>query len=150
MMMNNDNVESSLLTSSLLKIHSMYKFCYKLHMSSWRSRWTELYSSYIYEVYCRSSEVCWGVTSIYTTSVHWRIQGVLPVHAPPTGSISFVFAYVFAKKCTHPRLVLPQRVSTPPPTGNPGSATECLSQFTRKYDGLLIKSHKSRGGRSRV
>ena len=53
MMMNDDNVESNLLTSSLLKIHSLYKFCvefcYKLHMSSWRSRWTELCSSYIYE-----------------------------------------------------------------------------------------------------
>ena len=49
MMMNDDNVESSLLTSSLLKIRSLYKFCYKLHLSSWRSRWTELYSSCIYE-----------------------------------------------------------------------------------------------------
>ena len=39
-MTNNDNLESSLLTSSLLKIHSLYKFCYKLHMSS--CRWTEL------------------------------------------------------------------------------------------------------------
>ena len=33
---------------------------------------------------------------------------------PPTGSISFVFAYVFAKKCTHRRLVPPQRVGAPP------------------------------------
>ena len=49
MMMNDDNVESNLLTSSLLKIRSLYKFCYKLHMLSWRSRGTELYSSYIYE-----------------------------------------------------------------------------------------------------
>ena len=39
-MTNDDNVESSLLTSSLLKIRSLYKFCYKLHMSS--CRWTEL------------------------------------------------------------------------------------------------------------
>ena len=29
--------------------------------------------------------------------------------APPTGSISFIFAYVFAEKCTHRRLA--------PPTG---------------------------------
>ena len=36
MMTNDDNVESSLLTSSLLKIRSLYKFCYKLHMSSCR------------------------------------------------------------------------------------------------------------------
>ena len=49
MMTNDDNVESSLLTSSLLKIRSLYKFCYKLHMWSWRSRWTELCSSCIYE-----------------------------------------------------------------------------------------------------
>ena len=49
MMTNDDNVESSLLTSNLLKIHSLYKFCYKLHMSSWRSRWTELCSSCICE-----------------------------------------------------------------------------------------------------
>ena len=42
MMTNDDNVESSLLTSSLLKMCSLYKSCYKLHMSSCRSRWTEL------------------------------------------------------------------------------------------------------------
>ena len=56
MMTNDDNVESSLLTSSLLKIHCLYKFCYKLHILSWRSRWTELCSSYIYEVCCTSAE----------------------------------------------------------------------------------------------
>ena len=49
MMTNDDNVESSVLTSSLLKISCLYKFCYKLHISSLRSRWTELYSSRIYE-----------------------------------------------------------------------------------------------------
>ena len=38
---------------------------------------------------------------------HWRIQGALPACAPPTGSISFVFAYVFAEKCTHRRLAPP-------------------------------------------
>ena len=32
---------------------------------------------------------------------------------PPTGSISFVFAYVFTKKCTWQRLVPPQCVSAP-------------------------------------
>ena len=68
MMTNDDNVESSLLTSSLLKIHSLYKFCYKLHMLSWRSRWTELCSCCIYEV-------CWGFTSIYTTSVYHSLHG---------------------------------------------------------------------------
>ena len=73
MMTNNDNIESSLLTSSLLKIRGLYKFCYKLHMSSWRSRWTELCSSYIYEVCC-TSEVCWGFTSIYTTSVYHSLH----------------------------------------------------------------------------
>ena len=34
MMTNDDNLESSLLTSILLKIRSLYKFCYKLHMSA--------------------------------------------------------------------------------------------------------------------
>ena len=33
-MMNNDNLESNLLTSSLLKIHSLYKFCYMLSQTS--------------------------------------------------------------------------------------------------------------------
>ena len=78
MMTNDGNVESSLLTSSLLKIHSLYKFCYKLYklyMWSWRSRWTELYSSCIYEEVCCTSEVCWGFTSIYTTSVYHSLHG---------------------------------------------------------------------------
>ena len=75
MMTKDDNVESNPLTSSLLKIRSLYKFCYKLHMSSWRSRWTELYSSYIYEVCCTSDEVCWGFTSICTTRVYHSIHG---------------------------------------------------------------------------
>ena len=35
------------------------------------------------------------------------------VSPPPTGSISFILAYVFAKKCTHRRLVPPQRVGAP-------------------------------------
>ena len=39
MMTNDDNLESSLLTSSLLKIRSLYKFCYKLHMLSRTSVW---------------------------------------------------------------------------------------------------------------
>ena len=33
MMTNDDNVESSLLTSSLLKIRSLYEFCYKLQVA---------------------------------------------------------------------------------------------------------------------
>ena len=57
---------------------------------------------------------------------HWRIQGGAPAPPPPpTGSISFVFAHVFAKKCTCWRLAPPP--PPPPPTGNPGSAigTHC-------------------------
>ena len=42
---------------------------------------------------------------------------------PPTGSISFVFTYVFAEKCTRRRLA-PPPPPPPPPTGNPGSATD--------------------------
>ena len=37
-------------------------------------------------------------------------RGALPA-PPPTGSISFIFAYVFAKKCMR------QRLAPPPPTG---------------------------------
>ena len=33
MMTNDDNVESSLLTSSLLKMHSLYKFCVELQVA---------------------------------------------------------------------------------------------------------------------
>ena len=69
MMTNNDNVGSSLLTSSLLKTHSLYK----LHMSSWRSRWTELCSSCIYEVCCTITE-CGEYTSIYTTRVYYSLH----------------------------------------------------------------------------
>ena len=50
-----------------------------------------------------------AVTVAMLQKWHWRIQGALPVHTPPTGSISFVFAYVFTEKCTH------QRLSPPPP-----------------------------------
>ena len=49
----------------------------------------------------------------------------------PTGSISFVFTYVFAEKCAHQRLAPPQRVSAPP-TGNPGSATGTLATATNE------------------
>ena len=42
----------------------------------------------------------------------------------PTGSISFVFAYVFAEKCTCWRSAPP-----PPPTQNPGSATDYTERF---------------------
>ena len=50
------------------------------------------------------------------------LGGACPAHAPTMGPNSFVFAYIFTKKC-------PRRRSTPPPTGarpptgNPGSAT---------------------------
>ena len=33
MMMNDDNIESSLLTSSLLKIRILYKFCVELQVA---------------------------------------------------------------------------------------------------------------------
>ena len=46
--------------------------------------------------------------------VHWRIQGGAAGTRPPTtGSISFIFAYVFAKNGMHRRLVPPQRVGAP-------------------------------------
>ena len=49
--------------------------------------------------------------------------GVAASVHPPTGSNSFVFAYVFAKKHPHQRSA-PPNGSVPPPMGNPGSATE--------------------------
>ena len=42
--------------------------------------------------------------------------------APPTGSNSFIFTYVFTKKHPHRRSVPPQQLNTPP-MGNPGSTT---------------------------
>ena len=64
------------------------------------------------------------IIEVYFESVvrHWWIQGVLPVHAPPTGSNSFIFAYIFAKKHACQRSAHPQWVSTPL-MENPGSAT---------------------------
>ena len=38
-----------------------------------------------------------------------------PAAPPPTGSISFVFTYIFAEKCTHRRLASPQREILDPP-----------------------------------
>ena len=57
---------------------------------------------------------------------HWRIQGGggrrwrVPPQQDPI--LSF-FAYVFAKKCLHWRLA-PPMAWRPPPTENPGSATD--------------------------
>ena len=54
---------------------------------------------------------------------------------PPTGSISFVFAYVFVKKYTCRRLAPPPPPTgrRPPPTGNPGSATDYLHSYELYY-----------------
>ena len=41
--------------------------------------------------------------------------GACPVHDPPAVHNSFIFAYIFTKKCPHRR--------STPPTGNPGSVT---------------------------
>ena len=45
---------------------------------------------------------------------HWWIQRGAAGACPPTGSISFVFAYVFAKKCTRRRLAPPLMGRRPP------------------------------------
>ena len=46
--------------------------------------------------------------------IHWRIWGGGAAGTcPPTGSISFVFTYVFAKKCTHQRLAPPNGLAPP-------------------------------------
>ena len=74
-------------------------------------------------------------------------RGAPPACAPPTGSISFIFAYVFAEKCMRQRLA-PPNGSARPPTGNPGSATASLSeQETFPNLGPLLGSHWVRLGR---
>ena len=61
--------------------------------------------------------------------MHWQIQGGAAGMCPPTGSISFVFAYVFTKKCMRRRSAPPNGLA-PPPMGNPGSATEMHKFYT--------------------
>ena len=67
---------------------------------------------------------------------HWRIQRVPP--PPPTGSISFVFAYIFAEKCMRRRSAPP-----PPPTGNPGSATENIHDLGSGVNSFSCKLAKT-------
>ena len=50
--------------------------------------------------------------------------GAPPARARPTGSNSLIFAYIFAKKHPRQKSAPPQQLGAPP-TGNPGSATEC-------------------------
>ena len=63
------------------------------------------------------------------------LGGAAGARPPQTGSISFIFTYVFAEKCTRQRLVPPQWVGAPPPppTGNPGSATALTSTYSMAY-----------------
>ena len=68
MMTNTDNVESILLTSNLLNICSLYKFYYKLHMSSCGS------SRVLYEVCCRTDK-CGQHIALYRTIVYHCLQG---------------------------------------------------------------------------
>ena len=49
----------------------------------------------------------------HTQAYHWRIQRGAASACPPTGSISFIFAYVFAEKCMCQRLA-PPNGSVPP------------------------------------
>ena len=90
-----NNLESNLPTSSLLKIHSLYKFCYKLRI--------ELEICVVSKLKYKSEMCGWRFTSIYTIATSVKCH-----------------------KCHR---------------------FYWLSQFTQKYNGLLIKSHKSRCGR---
>ena len=67
-MMNNDNVESSILTSNLLKICSLYNFCYKLHMLSCRG------SCVLYDVCCPSDK-CGEHIALYGAIVYYYLTG---------------------------------------------------------------------------
>ena len=52
----------------------------------------------------------YGFIEAYHSSVkckHWWIQGGAAGARPPPGPNSFIFAYVFAKKCPHRRLAPP-------------------------------------------
>ena len=52
---------------------------------------------------------------IISKNKHWRIQGGCHgARPPPTGSISFVFTYIFTEKCTRWRLAPPPNGSAPP------------------------------------
>ena len=65
MMTNNDNVESSLLTSNLLKICSLYNFCYKL----------QRYSCVLYDVCCPSSDKCVEHIALHRAIVYYYLTG---------------------------------------------------------------------------
>ena len=64
------------------------------------------------------------------------------VHSP-TGSISFIFTYVFAEKCTRWRLA-PPPIGWRPQTGNPGSASAgvcfCIRQNYNPITYLLSEN----------
>ena len=65
--------------------------------------------------------------------------GAAGVCPPPTGSIYFVFACVFAEKCMHRRLAPPSpNGSATPPTGNPGSATDWDRNWYKDHKQSLI------------
>ena len=59
MMTNDDNLESNLLTSSLLKIHSLYKFCRVLLQ-------VVLQVAHVEPDVCVEVRGDWRVTAIYT------------------------------------------------------------------------------------
>ena len=61
------------------------------------------------------------------------------LYHPPTCPYPIPPTQTYPIKPTHPHLK-----TTNPPLGY------CLLLFDRKYNGMLIKSHKSRGGRLRV
>ena len=56
---------------------------------------------------------------LFNTSIKMLVNALADpggaASAPPTGSNSFVFAYVFAKKCPHRRLAPPKWLGAPPP-----------------------------------
>ena len=68
MMTNNDNLESNLLTSSLLKIRSLYKFCRVLLQ-------VVLQVAHVEWDVCVEVTDDWRVTAIYTTSVYHSLHG---------------------------------------------------------------------------
>ena len=70
--------------------------------------------------------------------------GVCQAHAPPWSQI-LSFLHKFLPKSAHVGGPNPPNGSTPPPTGNPGSATEvqCILPHPPNFSGALTLTHKA-------
>ena len=70
----------------------------------------------------RNHGSCRVTRKMYEQGIGGSREGGVPGARPPMGPNSFVFAYIFTKKCPRRRSTPPLTVARPP-MGNPGSAT---------------------------